>query len=298
MIIKNLFDLIKIIESEDYQDQKADFIRDKRYLYRGQSNREYEIIPSIARYPNGNIGNQLCWFEKDIIESVKDAIPDVFNNDLTPIDLLSKLQHYGIPTRLLDITESPFVALYFACNKDYDKDGELIVFRDNNVKSAKSGIVNAIADTYNIPSYDFIEFLNLALERSYFAEERAIIKSKIDKNPKFAKKWIKECCDTNFFIHNAKLTKRQLLQLGKFILFPNSYKTTRDAYTFTSDIKPISKADNDIIKDILIIPANSKQNILKQLNNIGINRIYLFSDSIDIVCESIKEHYINRFVTN
>jgi len=38
------------------------------------------------------------------------------------------MQHYGIPTRLLDITSNPLVALFFACIEFPKVDGEVIFF--------------------------------------------------------------------------------------------------------------------------------------------------------------------------
>jgi len=44
------------------------------------------------------------------------------------LEAFAVLQHYGAPTRLLDWTRSPWVALYFAAVNDLDKDGAVWLF--------------------------------------------------------------------------------------------------------------------------------------------------------------------------
>jgi len=52
-------------------------------------------------------------------------------------------QHYGYPTRLIDITTDPLIALYFAVNNDFNDDGYVYYF-------AKNGNGNEINKNANI----------------------------------------------------------------------------------------------------------------------------------------------------
>ena len=48
------------------------------------------------------------------------------NRKYENLEILTKIQHYGGSTNLIDFTKDYFVALFFACNSSLDKDGRLI----------------------------------------------------------------------------------------------------------------------------------------------------------------------------
>ena len=88
-------------------------------FYRGHSNKEYELKPGIYR---GDIIKN----EDKIYRETIAKVPYDFK-DKNTIESLALMQHYGIPTRILDLTTNALVALYFACVGNEDKDGEVIV---------------------------------------------------------------------------------------------------------------------------------------------------------------------------
>jgi len=101
---------------------------DPHLLFRGVCNKAHQLIPAIARNWDGSL-NDLKYVEKYSINQLKlRAINMVDFRPSNDFEWLIVAQHYGVPTRLLDWTSNPLVALFFACNSDYANDGAVYNF--------------------------------------------------------------------------------------------------------------------------------------------------------------------------
>jgi hypothetical protein len=111
--LKEILEIIPLWESENF-------------LFRGQANREWEIESSLFR--KGYRKQR----ESNLYSEIRQLNHELFNkNDF--IELSCDMQHYGIPTRLVDWTGNIFNALYFACvSGEENQKKDAVVFAINN----------------------------------------------------------------------------------------------------------------------------------------------------------------------
>lgn len=108
-------------------------------LFRGQPKNTYELKSGISRYAEKS--DDLRTLEFNIMKEFrqlinKSANPEKFiylskskSNYENDWRWFEQIQHYRLPTRLIDWTTNPKVALFFAVKKNFDDDAQFWIFK-------------------------------------------------------------------------------------------------------------------------------------------------------------------------
>ncbi|MEK0157891.1 FRG domain-containing protein [Pseudoalteromonas piscicida] len=226
----------------------------KQVWFRGQARSTWNLLPFYMRQNN-------MPSESTFLKKFKQSAAMLINTNTIPksdFDWLFLMQHYGVPTRLLDWSESPLVALYFAVESLATHEGEdaaLWVLFPTELNML-SRIRNKNEHDY-IPSFEDVEL-------------------------------------TNYSIDSLKSTPNTELLPVATIATRNNARIQAQHGVFTihhldnvaiDDIEPFEH----VIK--ITIPNDSKEIIKKQLELLGYTKFQLFPElaSIgDIIKESIQ----------
>ncbi len=296
--VRSISSYIKHIENA-IKSLKSDIVRDEYLAFRGQNSKRYPLIPSIGRPLKGRKDIQMMYFEKELIYTAQHEHPEEFLGISSPVELLIKLQHFGIPTRLLDITTNALVALYFACSGNPDEEGEVFILKLKRDYCWNDPLTELIADTYRLSIVErTIEDCFEIYKRQPYYIDTVIENAETDEAPFYEfVNGLHRLQEEPAVIQPPRTFSRLNAQSGQFLLFANDLLYDSSGFPAEIDfsISPLGKTHRYII-GVLRVPVEEKPMILRDLAVMGITRSSMFHDNIDVVCEEIVQSIHNRTI--
>lgn len=103
-----------------------------RFVWRGAADADWALHPLLVRSYKTRHGAvpmepELREYEKAVMEEAREWGLDWHSSGgrLAALELLAALQHHGVPTRMLDFTFNPLIALWFAVERHPARDGRI-----------------------------------------------------------------------------------------------------------------------------------------------------------------------------
>jgi len=264
-----------------FQDQ----VYQPNFLFRGHSDhKNYKLVPGIFRWKkidSGTYQSEFSQLEHNILydfisESCRFVKDNTLTNDIAA--WLEIAQHFGVPTRLLDLTRNPLVALYFACVSSSKSEASVWVINEtayNRVFFNEWAPVPPVRSSFNISKIlddeiisqnyhqhnDIHQYIQYPwIYKPYYREERMNTQ------------------ESMFMLWSAN--RAELTHMMQ----PNHYMSLE---------KAVENQETGILYPI-IIPADAKVNLLKQLDLCGVNEKYIYP-GIDGIGRYIRNKYSSSF---
>jgi hypothetical protein len=238
-----LFPVKRVRNVADYVAVLSRFRRQRILWFRGQTNARRKLIPGLARRGKNWLSNEPMLTTR----FRKDAQPLIPFGSRPESDWawLLLMQHYGVPTRLLDWTENPLAGLYFAVvsmsgRNTSATDGCVYVLDP----VALNGEANLAGASDAIPTLD----VDIAL-REYLPGEVA---TAVNVRPPVA-------------VLAMRMFPRLVAQSGVFTVIHRNPTPIEDIH----ESKYVGQ---------IVIPRSAKPLITRQLSKMGVTRLSLFPE--------------------
>lgn len=241
----------KNVTQEELMEARLNLVRSSKdtMAYRGQTNIVWDLEPSVFR--DDNIYSENIFYDKLSMRE-----PEEFNEKIIFKNLV-KMQHYALPTRLMDLTFNPYIALFFACEDLNDSVAVVYVFNeyfdrfDNKEVEIFARCATKERKYGSLEGY-YESIFDLEFKDSITDNKQTYVKNRL-KEPRFVR--------TN--LDNERIKRQD----GAFIIFGAEV----DKVTKISDVTSSAIA-------AIIIRGNNKMHILSELSEFGIHQGFVYPE--------------------
>lgn len=251
-----------------------------QFFYRGESSVNWRLLPSILRHETSWSKESFYYHEMLV------RCPGEFK-DSSFLNKLVTMQHYGCPTRLLDVTLNSLIGLYFACESNYCEDGKVYIFPTIRgfMSYADSEMVLFLSC---LPHLSLNEQKNLQQELKSFAEHN---------EPSYLPLWTRDK-----LLSIAKKEKPSLLDISNFgdLMSPlfvqpdytnDRIRNQQGAFIISGVFESLDEAESRLkartANTSFIIEAGAKKKILDELDSVGVNKATVYPN-VEKIAEYLK----------
>lgn len=272
--ITNLFEFLDRIKGCQTSTGEVQFAQSNVY-YRGEANSEWKLQPAIFRESE----NSERYDEYKLIKLATAKSWSLVHSTDSYLERLIMFQHYGLKTRLLDITSNPLVALYFAVSGEPEKHGRVIYgYCNNDYNNEIAEIVAKIISTKDIKIGDSI----ICLKQWYENVKRDI---NID-----LLRFEGLLCQP-IYVFPPLNSPRISAQNGAFLMAPLLAKHETGLIYRTEFEFSQGKDDSFFEDEEIVIESGNKAAILEELKLIGIDESSMFPE-MEHIMSSVNSNCI------
>ena len=292
--IKSLEDLLK--ECRDLQNQHPD----DQFYFRGESSDSWDLRPSVKRCSKKEKDKfPFRAWEGEMLNELMSRQPEAFGGLTSAFSQWVLAQHYGLKTRLLDITRNPLVALFNACEEcdDKNKDGRLHIFAvpKEMIKPFNSDTISIIANFAKLRYAEQNLLLSKTGEGTNEGEDLDLEKEREEALGRLyhfirqEKPYFLENIDLRdlfrvFVVEPQQSFERIRMQSSAFLISVFHERFERDEILNRNADIPVY--DYYTLK----VPCGSKQDIMNDLSLLNITRESLFP-GLDEAANAVTQRY-------
>jgi hypothetical protein len=251
---------VRLQSWQEYKNFVLNF--SENWAFRGQGNAEWVLNNSIER---SEFIHFYKGIEAEFLAEFQRGARNYLSKDETPnhlIEWLALMQHHGAPTRLLDLTRSPFIAAFFAFEQSHVRDDLFVAVWGVNVNYLKNKAIEILSEEFGEALQESKNLINEVLFEKIFYENNKMLV---------------------FPVEPFRMNRRYSLQQSIFISTGISDVPLMKQLQFLG-----SAVEKSVVK--IELCSTLKKEVLRELQQMNLNRASLFPD-LDGYAASLKLRY-------